>query len=442
MRRVMVVLALAAGVTGAYALGRYQLHSSATPSGRQIVCYVDPMHPSYTSSKPGIAPDCGMPLVPVYADEVARGVAPTQRLPQGSVAIDGATYRLLGIQIVPVDKISLSTVANVAGRVMPEDTRLYDINSGVDGFIRETYEDAVGAHVKKNQKLAEYYSPDFLAVASGFLAASQNVPGSVGNDGSRTVPFPGTLSKQGVSSLQGYADRLRNLGMSDMQIRQIAESKQLPESIDIVSPTDGFILSRNVSAGTHFEHAMRFYEIADLSRVWVVAQVDEHQLTYLRPGTAAQIRVNATGQHFSARVADSLPQSQPDGSTVKLRLEADNPSLVLRPDMVVDIEIPIRMPPAVVVPADAVIDGGAHTRVYVERNEGVFEPRDVRTGWRVNDRIEIVQGLQPGERVVAEATFLVDSESRLRWPQSAMQPDHVMSETASSQPTTMNDARP
>jgi len=276
--------------------------------------------------------------------------------------------------------------------------------------------------VKKDQKLASYYSPDFLAVASGFLAASERVPGAVGTDGNRTMPFPGTLSKQGVSSMQGYTDRLRNLGMSDVQIKRMADSRQLPESIDIVAPADGFILARNISPGQHFDHDMEFYRMADLSRVWVVAEIYEQEAPYLHPGGLAQINLKNEGRQLPARIADSLPQSQAGGGTVKLRLEVDNPKFILRPEMVVDVELPIRVPPAVTVPVDALIDSGARSRVYVEHGEGIFEPREVETGWRFGERVEILRGVLPGERVVVEATFLVDSESRLKTPASGPAP--------------------
>jgi Cu(I)/Ag(I) efflux system membrane fusion protein len=390
------------------------------------------MHPSYKSDKPGIAPDCGMRLVPVFAEDLgnAQPSSPLTQLPAGAVAIDAATQRLMGIRVAPVEKKGATRTVRVIGRVVPEDTRVYRINSGLDGFIRETYNDSVGMLVKKDQKLASYYSPDILAVASGFLAASERVPGAVGNDGNRTMPFPGTLSKQGVSSMQGYTDRLRNLGMSDVQIKRMADLRQLPESIDIVAPADGFIVSRNISPGQHFDHEMEFYRLADLSRVWVVAEIYEQEAPYLRPGGLAQIHLKDEGRQMPGRITDSLPQSEAGGGTVKLRLEVDNPKFLLRPDMVVDVELPIRLPPAVTVPLDAVVDSGARARVYVEHGEGIFEPRDVETGWRFGERVEILRGVRPGERVVVEATFLVDSESRLKVPASGPAPAHTTEKPA------------
>jgi len=202
----------------------------------------------------------------------------------------------------------------------------------------------------------------------------------------------------------------------------MADLRQLPESIDIVAPADGFIFARNISHGQHFEHNMEFYRIADLSRVWVVAEIYEQDAPYLRPGGLAQINLKDEGRQLSAHIADSLPQSEAGGGTVKLRLEVENPKFILKPDMVVDVELPIRLATAVTVPLDALIDSGTHARVYVEHGEGIFEPREVETGRRLGERVEILRGVLPGERVVVQATFLVDSESRLKTPASGPVP--------------------
>jgi Cu(I)/Ag(I) efflux system membrane fusion protein len=434
MRRISLSIAVVAAIAASYGIGRYRPHAPAGGTAeRRVLYYVDPMHPAYKADKPGIAPDCGMRLEPVFAEDGnAPPSSPLASLPAGAVRIDGATQRLMGIRLLPVEKSGATRTIRVVGRVAPEDTRVYRINPGVDGFVRDTEGDSVGTLVKKDQKLATYYSPDFLAVASGFLAAVERLPGaSVGSDGSRTVPFPGAVSKQGFSSIQGYIDRLRNLGMSEVQIKRMEEGRQLPGSIDVVAPVDGFILARNITPGQHFEHTMEFYRIADLSRVWVVAEVYQQEAPYLRPGGTAKIVLRNQGRQVTARITESLPQSEAGGGTVKLRLEVDNPGFTFRPDMLVDVEMPVRMPAAVTVPLDALVDSGALARVYVERGEGVFEPREVETGWRFGDRVEILRGVRPGERVVVAATFLVDSESRLKAPASALAPARVTDGPAS-----------
>ncbi len=404
MRRISIPLLFVTVAALGYGLAQHRWSPQTdNASGRKVLYYVDPMHPSYRSSKPGIAPDCGMPLTAVFEDQrgssqpkSARNATPNP----GVVHIDEAMRESAGIHLSAVQRSSASQTIHLIGRVVPEDTRVYKLNSGVDGLIRATMGDSVGTLVTKDQKLAEYFAPDFLSASSGFLAASERVPGSVANEGSK--------------SLQNYSDRLRNLGMSDEQIKRVAATRQLPENIDIVAPVSGVILARSISAGQHVERGMEFYRVADLSRVWVVADVYPQDQAYLGPGGTAEVRLPGGGRRLPARVTQNLPQSDGASSTVKVRLEVANPSLMLRPDMLVTVEVPVHLPPAITVPLDALIDAGTRTRVYVAQSGDVLEPREVEVGWRTADTAQILKGLHPGERVVAAATFLVDSESRLR----------------------------
>ena len=407
-RRIGAAGIVIAGLVSSYVLGRYERPKLNSRVGRHVLYYVDPMHPTYKSDKPGTAPDCGMQLEPVFANDSdgEESALPASTLPAGAVRIDETTQRLVGIRLAVVERSSSVNSIHAIGRVVPEDARVYRINSGVDGFIRETFGDSVGTMVRKDQRLATYYAPDFLAATSGFLAASERVPGSVTTEGAR--------------SIQNYTDRLRNLGMSDLQIRDVASTRKLPESIDIVAPAEGVVLARNASRGQHFERNAELYRLADLNKVWIIAEIDEQDQPYLHPGGLGQITLRDRGSQIPARIANTLPESEAGGRTVKLRLEADNPHLLLRPDMSVDVEIPVRKTPALTVPVDAVIDSGEQARVYVQSGESIFEPRYVETGWRSGDAVEILRGLRIGERVVAAATFLVDSESRLKNPLPAI----------------------
>ncbi len=417
MRRISLALAVFAAIGASYALGRHHLRPEAGgANARRVVYYVDPMHPSYKSDKPGIAPDCGMQLEPVFDSGTASSASPAVQLSPGAVGVDGAVQQLLGVRLAAIEKAGVTEVVHCPGRVFPQDPRVYRVNSGVDGFVEETNQDSVGTFVKKDQKLATYYAPDFAPAIAGFLSAILNVPGAVANDGARTVPFPGALAKQGTGSVATFVDRLRNLGMSDPQIKHMAETHERAETIDVLAPADGFILARNISPGQHFEHNMEFYRIADLAKVWVTAEAPELEARYLRPGANAQVNLRDLGRRLPARVAESLPQSEAGSGLVKIRLELDNPGFILRPDMLVDVEFPVQLPPAITAPIDALVDSGASSRVYVQRSEGVFEPRQVRTGWRFGDRVQILEGLEPGDRVAAGATFLIDSESRLNAP--------------------------
>jgi len=415
MKRAIYAVVLGLLMVLSYAAGwrHTARHATESASARRVLYWVDPMHPDYKSDHPGIAPDCGMPLEPVYADPATTLTSSSMPQPAGTVGIDSERQQIFGIRVVPVEKTSGTRTLRILGRVLPEDTRVYTINSGMAGFVRETYNDSVGVQVKKDQKLATYYGADSLSVASGFLAATR-VPGYPSKDGNRTTEYPGAVNRQGVSSVQGYTDRLLNLGMSEVQIEHMATTGQLPESIDIVAPADGFILARNITPGQHFDRSTEFYRIADLSRVWILADIFGSEAQYFRPGALARVTLPDQGKTFSARVSPVLPQVDASTRTLKLRLEADNPTFALRPDMFVDVELEAPARPGLTVPLDALIDSGRQQRVFVERSSGIFEPREVQTGWRFGDRVQIVHGLAEGERVVTSGTFLVDSESRLK----------------------------
>lgn len=395
---------------------------------RQVLYWVDPMHPSYRSDKSGTAPDCGMALEPVYANEAGKSLLSLGDSTSETINIDPATQQLYGIQVVKVERNAGQGTIRVFGRVVPDQTRVYRVNLGTDGFVKETYDDAVGNHVKKNQHLAIVYSPEFLSVAGGYLSANERAP--MGASASKENIAPSTT--QGAASAQARADRLRNLGMSDSQIDEISMSRKIPENVYVVSPADGFILSRNISSGVRFERYMDMYSVADLSRIWVLADVLGKDAEAFRPGTKARITLPNTGESFQARVSDVLPEVDPVSRILKSRLEVDNPGFKLRPDMFVDVELAISMPVGLSVPADAVVDSGLSKRVYVETSDGHFEPRQVETGLRLNDRVEIVKGLREGESVVAAGTFLVDSESRL---QAASNSGNAARETVEAKPS-------
>jgi Cu(I)/Ag(I) efflux system membrane fusion protein len=213
-------------------------------------------------------------------------------------------------------------------------------------------------------------------------------------------------------SLQSAIDSLRSLGMSEGQIGDIQRTHQAVSMIHIYSPIAGFVLARNISPAQRFDKGAELYRIADIGHVWVMADVFEKDLKFVRPGVLATVRYGGHG--FTARMSDVLGQLDSESRTLKIRFELDNPGHILLPNMFVDVEVQVNMPAAVVVPADAVIDSGRGKTVFVERGNGVFEPLLVETGWRLGDRVEITKGLEPGERIVVSGNFLIDSESRMK----------------------------
>ena len=346
-----------------------------------------------------------MELVPVYAEDLRSHSTVTPNAESAGVKIDSSAQRLYGIRVTQVERFAGSRTVRVLGRVTADQTRIFRVNVGADGYVKETQDDAVGNRVKKNQHLAVIYSPEFLTLIGGYLSANERAPTDANRD---------PASAQFAAGVQARADRLRNLGMSDSQIEDLSKSRHIPEDVYVVSPVDGFILSRTISSGQRFEKYTEFYRIADLSHIWILADVFGGDAQAFRPGVLASVTLSDTGKTIRARVANILPEVDPATRTMRIRLEAENPGFVLRPDMFVSIELPVSAAPGLTVPVDALLDSGLSKRVFVETADGYFEPREVVTGWRADGRVQILHGLEEGERVVAAGTFLVDSESRLQ----------------------------
>ena len=256
MKKALLAVTLIAAIVSSYALGRRHAWHDVDNAGRRVLYWVDPMHPAYRSDKPGIAPDCGMQLEPVYADGAGAGGAAVSgaNLPDGTVNIDTARQQLIGMRVVPVETGAGAQTLRLLGRVTVEDTRLYRVSSAVEGWVQDTFDESVGAAVKKGQRLAMFYSPDFIPFENAYLAATER-------DTSPTSEFG--------PRVQYSADRLRVLGMSERQIKKIGDSRQILNSVDVVSPTDGLIVAR-LSKGPAIRKADQTYQIADLSRVWVM----------------------------------------------------------------------------------------------------------------------------------------------------------------------------
>jgi RND family efflux transporter MFP subunit len=226
--------------------------------------------------------------------------------------------------------------------------------------------------------------------------------------------------------------------MSDSQIAEISRNRSIPEDVYVVSPTDGFILTRSISPGMRFDRQSDLYTIADLSHIWVLAEVFGKDAEAFRPGAVARITLPDTGTSLNVRVSNVLPEVDPTTRTLRPRLEVDNPGFKLRPNMFVNIELSVSHPSGLTVPADAILDSGTSKRVFVQTSPGHFESRAVETGWRLDERVQIVKGLREGESVVSSGTFLVDSESRLQMASKSGSSMDLPAHPASPQKTGMN----
>jgi Cu(I)/Ag(I) efflux system membrane fusion protein len=420
---------------------------AASQVGPDVLHYACPMHPGHKSDRPGDCGACGMRLEPVHADGAVR--APGRELPPEVISVSARQQQLIGVETETVGVSGAAQALRLTGRVVPDERLEYTLNAGLEGTIKEVSSVTTGSLVRRNQVLATYTAPDFLLAIQSYIlaldaldkikagrerdAAARAAKGEGAQEGegdgdakAPRGPEPGLppiitrgetglVVNSGSSNFQQRIDRLQLLGMSDMQIEEIRRMRDVPYSIKIVAPADGTVLSRKVKPGYKFARGEEWFRIADLSRVWVVVDVPNADIEHMRPGKRLPVRIPGLDKTLMAHVADIAPQFDVATSTFKVRLEADNPGGILRPDMFVDVESQTTLPSSTVsVPAEAVIDTGMKKTVYVESEPGVFEPREVETGWRRGGRVQIVRGISHGDRIVSSGTFLLDSESRMR----------------------------
>jgi len=215
------------------------------------------------------------------------------------------------------------------------------------------------------------------------------------------------------SQIRMAVQSLQTLGVGDAQIAELARTRKANPYLQVRAPAKGVVLGRKVTLNQWFKAGDEFYTIADIRRIWVYADVYEDEALHMRPGAAVAVRHGQMGRAFEAKIGQVLPLFDPSTRTLKVRIDVDNPRYDLRPDMFVDVEIPITLPESVYVPADAVLDTGKRAVVYVDKGRGLFEPRRVKTGWSLGGQVEIVQGLMAGEKIVVAGNFLIDSESRM-----------------------------
>jgi Cu(I)/Ag(I) efflux system membrane fusion protein len=339
-------------------------------------------------------------------------------LPPGTVRITPERQQMVGVRTGIVEKTAGEYFIRAVGRVVPDEKRVYRLTAGTDGWIRETYANDTGTLVKRDERLASFYSPLFRAAQLAYIATLSSP-----EDRAQLVGRPALAPSQQASvTLQTYIDALESLGMSEKQLKELASTRQLTDRVFILAPATGFVIARNVSPGQRFDKGAEWYQIANLDRVWILADLFPADAGHAKPGTTARVTLPGQNREFHSTVAKVLPQVDLASRTTKVRLELDNPGHVLRPDLFVNVEFRITRPPALAVPADAILEAGMSRTVFVDRGNGYFEPREVEAGWRHGGRVEITKGLEPGEKIALSGNFLIDSESRLQLAASGMQP--------------------
>lgn len=393
-------------VLAAFSIGSYALSRRPAPAAKQVaakIVYQCPMHPSYTSDKPGECPICGMTLEPVTlgADSKISANPQSGDVPGlTSVTISPERIQMIGVRTAPVVRSSFGGQLELVGFVTPDESGYRRVQIRAAGWIRRLFVNQTGDRVRVGQPLLAIYSPELFQTEQEYLIER------------------GGADSMAMSSPQAghvAAQRLRLLGVPDEEIRRLEREGTAATELVLRSPVDGTVLERGVVEGQFVGADTPLLTVADLSRVWVIADLYEMDYTRLRVGDRARFRADALlNRAFEGRVQFVYPTVSNETRTLKARLVLDNRDGALRPGMYGRVTVSGRGSMALSVPSEAVVNTGEHSYVFLAHEGGRFEPRMVWTGLPEGDRVQILRGVAEGDTVVASASFLIDSESRLK----------------------------
>ncbi len=358
--------------------------------GRRILYYRNPMGLPDTSPVPK-TDAMGMTYVPVYADEDTSG----------TVSISADKVQTLGVRTEAAALRAMTRSVRAVGAVAVDERLEYQVAPRFEAWIETLNADATGAVVRRGDGLMQVYSPELVLAQEEYLSA------------------------RGSADLAAASlSRLRNLGIADEEIDRLKSTGKALRTLPYRAEADGVVLEKNAVRGMRFMPGETLYRIADLSKVWVLAEVFEQDLAAIRLGEAAEIAINSLpDRRFTGQVDFIYPTLSAESRTAKLRIELDNPDGLLKPNLYGTVRLAgAGSLPVLAVPDSALLDSGNRQVVLVESGEGRFAPRVVKAGPRADGYVRIDDGLDEGERVVTRANFLIDSESNLRAALGAFAP--------------------
>jgi membrane fusion protein, copper/silver efflux system len=392
-------------------------------AGPVAALYHCPMHPTYTSDKPGDCPICGMKLVPIKPDrrpesspqasahqESASGTK-SQVPGYASVTISPERIQSMGITLAAARRMDLDQDFRAYGRITYDETRVHHVHTKYEGFIEELFVDYVGRLVKRGEPLFRIYSPELYATENEYLLAlraREQMPILKGLDDTLNLT-------RGMDLVAAARQRLSLWDVQDDEIREIEKTRKPIRALTVNSPVSGYVTAKTAVHGLKVTPADNLFDIVDLSTVWVMADIYEVNLPFLKLGLPATMTLSyQPGKTWKGRVNYINPTLDPATRTVKARLDFANPANELKPEMYADVDIGGLKKFGITVPESAVMDTGERNIVFIAKGEGLFEPREVVLGVRVRGLCEIRQGVSEGEQVVTGANFLLDSESKLQ----------------------------
>jgi len=351
------------------------------------------------------------PSKPATSEQPKQESIEAQASPETSLVplqLSPQKLQSIGVKTSEVEHKVAADEIRATGIIAVDETRLAYVQTRFSGYIQKVFADATYQYVRKGQPLFTIYSPDLVSTEREYLVAKQNQQ----QVAQSTVAG---VAASAASLLNAAAERLKQWGVSEKEISRLDSSGQVQQEIEFYSPVSGFITERNALPSVAVQPEMRLYTVADLSTVWVQAQVFQNDLGRIKVGDVATLTMDTfPGRTFRGRVNFIYPQLDPDTRTAKVRIVFANPDLQLKPGMFVNVSLKVPMGRQLVIPANAVLQSGSRQISFVDRGDGYLEPREVQLGARVGDDFIVLKGLKEGEKIVTSANFLIDSESQLQ----------------------------
>ena len=319
---------------------------------------------------------------------------------------------MIGVRTVKAAIQPMNRVIRTVGRVEFDEKKLATANTKIEGWIEKLHVDYVGRYVQKGEPLAEIFSPELVATQQEFLNILRWSNQGKGVKDERTATL---LVKDAQTLLEAAKERLRLWDINDEQIAKIEATGKPIRTLTVYSPASGYVTQKVAVQGMRIMAGEKLFDIVDLSSVWIVADIYEYELPLIKIGQTARIGLSYfPGKEFSSQVDYIYPSLAGETRTAKVRFTILNPDGALKPQMFTNVEIRINLGNRLAVPSEAVIDTGVRQIVYIDKGDGYFEPREVTTGLKVDDLVEVTAGIKAGEKVASSANFLIDSEAQLK----------------------------
>ncbi len=364
---------------------------------RKIKYWKAPMDPTYVRDKPGKGP-MGMDMVPVYEDELG-----------GQIKINPIVVQNIGVKTEKVKRRTLRHKIRTVGNLTYDERKVHHVHTKYGGWIEKLHVDFTGQEVKKGDLLLEIYSPDLVSTQEELVLALKY------QESLKDSAF-GELSKSADSLVESTKKRLKLFDVPDHQVEELIRSKNISKTMHIHSPARGFVLTKKAQQGMHVQPGMSLYSIADLSNIWVLADIYEYEVPWIKVGQFVEMNLSYfPGKKFKGKVTFIDPFLDPTTRTLKVRMEFSNPKWQLKPDMYANVTIQSTVAKrGLTVSEEAVLHSGEKNLVIVATDSGQFESREITLGVQAGGYYQVLKGLRNGEKVVTSSHFLIDSESKLR----------------------------